>query len=240
VSGGELVILAPLEGEISDLLRRLGPGEPVAAPAPARIARYRRGEATVLAGWTGMGAAATERALDALLARRPAAVLHMGVAGALRRELGPGEAVLITAAARGGERLECPPAPALAARLLAAGAREGESVTVDAAVGDPARKCALALRHPTALVVEMETWWAARSASAAGVAFAGVRVVVDGLDQTLPDLSSALDEVGNPRPLRLAATLLRRPGTVRHLPALGRAFAQARARLTALGLAAIG
>ena len=204
---------------------------------PARVLRFSGPGGPVLAGWTGMGAAATRRALSTLLARAPRALLHLGVAGALRAELAPGDAVLVSAVWREGERRTCLTAPELASRL---GVRQGECVSVDALAGSPAAKTALAARYPQALVVEMETWWAAEAALAAGVPYLGLRVVVDRLDQPLPDLGAALDEAGNPRPLALAATLLRRPGTMRHLPAIGRAFAQARERLTALALAAIG
>lgn len=243
MSEGELLVLAPLESEVSDLLQalgRAGRGEPVAVASPARVLSFARPGGAVVVGWTGMGSAATQRALSALLARRPRALLHMGVAGALRRELAPGDAVLVSAVHRGQERRACELEPGLAARLAAAGARQGACVTVERPAGAPADKAALAARHPDALVVEMETWWAHEAARQAGVAFVGLRVVVDGLDQPLPDLGGALDEAGNPRPLKLAATLLRRPGTMRHLPAVGRAFARARERLTALGLTALG
>lgn len=234
-----LLVLSPLESEVADLLRALearGRGEPVAVAAPARVWRFARG-GEVLVGWTGMGATATRRALDGLLAARPAALLHLGVAGALRPDLEPGDAVVLTAVSFGPATRPCEPPGPWAERLEA---RRGPAVSVDAPVGTPAAKAALATAHPQALVVEMESWWAAEAAAAAGVPYLGLRVVVDRLDQVLPDLGGALDEAGNPRPLKLAATLLRRPGTVRHLPALGRAFAQARARLTSLALAAIG
>ncbi len=181
-----------------------------------------------------MGEAATRAAIASLAGRVPALV-HVGCAGALDPALDTGAALLVRRAVRdgvvGGDGvLELGPGP-----QTLAGLREGTAVTVGAIVGAPADKAALRARTGGD-VAEMETFEAVRAARAAGLAVTCLRVVVDRADEQLPDLTAGLDEVGRPRPLALARTLLRRPGATARLPRLAKAFGQAQAELTRLVL----
>jgi nucleoside phosphorylase len=167
----------------------------------------------------------------------------VGCAGALDPALDTGAGLLVRRVIRdgvvsgvvGGDgALELGPGPA-----ALAGLREGTSVTVGAIVSRPADKAALRTRTGGD-VAEMETFEAVRAARAAGLEVTCLRVVVDRADEQLPDLTAGLDEVGRPRPLALARTLLRRPGATARLPRLAKAFGQAQAELTRLVLLVAG
>ncbi len=205
------------------------------APAPASLAAFSlRDGRRLVAGWTGMGEAATRAAIASLAGRVPALV-HVGCAGALDPALDTGAGLLIRRVIRdgvvGGDGvLELGPGPP-----ALAGLREGCAVTVGAIVSAPADKAALRARTGGD-VAEMETFEAVRAARAAGLEVICLRVVVDRADEQLPDLTAGLDEVGRPRPLAMARTLLRRPGATARLPRLARAFGQAQAELTRLVL----
>lgn len=231
----DLVILTPLKAEAEPWLARLGPpeGAPLPLPAPACVRSFRVGAARVLAGWTGIGGDATTRVVEALAADPPRALLHAGVAGALSPSLRTGDLVLVErllldrpdAAA-----LEAGAALPLDAWFAGVPAVRGAALTVDRVVSSPAHKRAL-FERTGAAVVEMETWFAARAAEAADVPFAAVRVVCDGHDESLPDLTAALDPVGRPRALRLLRHLVARPATISALPRVAWSFAGAQQAL---------
>lgn len=205
--------------------------ETLIVPKPGALARYQVGELQVAAGYTGIGREATER-FFAALPEPPDAVLHLGVAGGLRGGLVAGDAVLCTQAYSDDEALECA-APERLAQLLAC-ARTGGCVTVGAVAGTPSAKRALGARYPEALVVEMETFWAARKAVELGVPSAFVRVVIDGVDDALPDLSPGLDSTGRPRPLAMLKHLATRPRAIGKLPKLASAFSRAQGTIAEL------
>jgi adenosylhomocysteine nucleosidase len=206
---------------------------------------------------TGIGADAATAATEALLtseAERADAWLSVGLAGALDPLLRSGDVVVASAvldaraaddvdAARDTEtsgtglvhrRIACaePAAHWLAERL-----REQPSLTVlRGAVLATARVLASAAdkqRHATAAVaVDMESGAIASAASAAGIAFLCVRVIVDEADMAIP--SSALSAVhtdGSVNAPGLALGLLRAPGEVPALIRLGRASQHARRSL---------
>lgn len=234
----DLVILTPLKAEAEPLLARLGPpdGSPLPLPAPACVRSYRVGPARVLAGWTGIGGDATTRVIEALGADPPRALLHAGVAGALSPALRTGDLVVCErllldrpdAAPLG--RPEGDAASPLDAWLAAVPTARGAALTVERVVTTAAHKRAL-FERTGAAVVEMESWFAARAAQAIDLPFASIRAVCDGHDETLPDLTAALDPVGRPQPLRLLRHLAARPGTLSALPRVARSFARAQAAL---------
>lgn len=205
-------------------------------PEPACVRRYRVGGATVLAGWTGIGAENTRRALQAAVrAGAPRAVLHLGVAGGLAPGLRTSDVVACDRLLRDGvDPIACD-APA----WLPRGAARGAALTVERVVTTAAAKRAL-FERTGALVVEMESFWAGETARALGVPLACVRVVVDEHDESLPDLTAALDQVGRPRTLRLLKQLVASPSTVAALPRLAQAFGRAQQALGRVAAAAIG
>jgi len=177
---------------------------------------------TVLVVETGVGTAATERALSWLLGEpqlgnvpyRPKLVLSAGFAGALKPDLRVGDLVLATesADARGDTWRttwpgDLPPGewqPPL---------RRGRLLTTSALVGDPQQKQLIGQRHD-ALTVDMESATVARLCCEHGVPFGCLRGVSD--DVTTP-LSPQLVEVlssGRVTAWRLLRSIARRPRLV--------------------------
>lgn len=227
-----LWLLAPLPGEL-DRLPRPSAAAPLSFPSPGLAWRWPSGGLA----FSGVGRRATRAALEALAGAGARRVLHLGCAGGLRAELRPGDAFWISAAHHEGERLECPGEEALRERLSLPVA---ECVTLRQVAGDPAAKRALAERYPAAAVVEMETFWAIEAAAELGLALSCLRVVVDRRDEPLPDLSSALDPLGRPKPLRMAWKIVSSPRTALKLPGVAKSFAAAQERLGALAERAQG
>jgi hypothetical protein len=236
----DLVLLTPLKAESEPLLALLGDpdGPALALPEPACVRPYRVGARRVLAGWTGIGAAATTRAVEELTKTRPLALLHLGVAGGLAPALRAGDVVVcdrVLVDGRGDEAIACAPEGPLSdwlARVVAAA--RGAALTVEHVVPSAEAKRAL-FERTGAQVVEMESFWAARAARAAGLPIACLRAVIDRQDESLPDLTSALDQVGRPRTLRLLRHLVARPGTIAALPRVARSFGVAQEALGRVG-----
>ena len=224
-------MLAPLPGEVERAPRGSG-AVALTLPAPGGGLRWgKRGLA-----WSGVGRRRTEAALEALAAAGAREVVHLGCAGALQPGLRAGDAFWIEAVSCEDEalpRLELPTSDPLRELLRAGGCSPlgAECVSVRAVAGSAAAKGALAARFPQAALVEMETYWAAAAAARLGLALVALRVVIDTREHELPDLSSALDELGRPRPLAFAARLVRRPATALALPGLAKAFGAAQRSL---------
>ncbi|MCX7932627.1 MAG: nucleoside phosphorylase [Rhodovarius sp.] len=177
--------------------------------------------------------AADPARLDALLAAvpRPAAMLSLGLAGALDPGLTPGTVLV----ADGIAGAEARPDPAWSAAIAAAtGARPALLAAVDALCATPAAKAAL--RAATgAAAVEMESHVVARHAARLGVPYAVLRAVADGAAEGIPPAATAaLDAEGRPALGRVLAALLRRP---RDVPALIRLARRSRTGLSALAAA---
>ncbi len=247
MSRSTLALLSPLRAELEPSLKALGTAERVEAPAPGSLwrVRPRRGGASeVLVGWSGVGRRATEAAVARLAELRPVRILHLGVAGGLDGGLQAGDALLLARIHHEGDQVSSDLTalgPGLVQALMAAGVRTGAvGVTVGRVVTTPASKRALAERYAGAAVVEMESFWAARAAAAAGVPLLCLRVVCDGAGEALPDLTAALDPVGRPRPLALLSHLARRPREALALPQIARAFGCAQRRLTEIATLAAG
>jgi nucleoside phosphorylase len=174
---------------------------------------------TVLVLETGIGRAATERALDWLLGRpllggvpyRPKVVLSAGFSGALRADYRVGDVLLATEVAdTAGNRWpttwpgELPSGewrpPLHRARLL----------TVSQLVGAPEAKRALGERHDAA-AADMEAAVVAQRCQAGGVPFSCVRVISDDVHTALSPRLVSLLAGGTVSPLRVALALLRNP-----------------------------
>jgi hypothetical protein len=128
----------------------------------------------------------------------------IGWAGGLRPDLAAGDIVLADAALNAqGQCAPCTP-------VSLPGARVGALLSVPAPLLTPQAK-----RTATscgALAVEMEAYPLAAWACAHHLPFIHARVILDTVNEALPDLGDALDAVGRVRPGRLAARLLARPG----------------------------
>ena len=232
----ELIVLTALAGEAEALLAGAAPFP--GAPAPGAFFRRTLASGrTVLVGFTGMGpAVARETARAAVRLGSP--LVLAGVGGALRPDLQPGDLVLLEASQRDASstsRMAFD--PALTAELgrvfEAAGLpfRRGESVELASIAGTGEQKRALAARVPGAAVVAMEDLAVLEVAREAGIPCAAFRVVVDRIDDKVPDLTGALDGAGRPRPLHFAAKIARSPTLALALPGLARSFLASRATL---------
>ncbi|NLF03140.1 MAG: hypothetical protein GX601_19425 [Anaerolineales bacterium] len=176
----------------------------------------------------GMGlasAAALCRSLDAR-AQLPSALALIGWAGGLSPTLAAGEGLLADAAFNPqGRRAPCVVAPL-------AGARVGPMLTVPAPLRTPEDKRTAG--RCGALAVEMEAYPLAVWAAERGVPFVHVRVILDPLDEALPEVGDALDPRGRVRVGALARQLIRQPQQaavlgrlVRHTRALSPALREA-------------
>jgi len=111
---------------------------------------------------------------------------------------------------------------------------DGSIHTSDRLIATAAEKAEL-FQTTGARAVDMETAVVRRAAQAAGIPFTAIRAVSDTADQALdPALLTVVDEVGRPRPLKVAALLVRRPNLV---PQLRRLEADSRKALAALAIA---
>jgi len=168
----------------------------------------------------GIGAPAARAAARHLLGRGVSALVSFGSAGALDPGLRAGRLLIPIAVrdARGNEvgvdsRFRGMIATMLRERGFAVDERP--LLQVDAAVTTPAEKAALRQCQWAAgsAAVDMESIAVAIVAAAAGVPFAGLRVVLDEAGQGLPsEVLASLDSRGRPVAGRLLAALAKRPG----------------------------
>jgi adenosylhomocysteine nucleosidase len=192
------------------------------------VERLSDGRRDVWAVETGVGPAASERALDWLLAQapRPAFVLSAGFSGALRPGLRVGDLLLADRVAdAGGGDWEATWPPSGAADLP-----RGRLLTVPSLVGDPAEKRRLGERFG-ADAADMETAAVARRCAAAGVPFGCLRAISDDVETPLSPALLGVLRGGRVGLLRLAGAVLRRPALVGELVRLERHTRRAAAAL---------
>ncbi|MGE0386720.1 MAG: purine phosphorylase [Gammaproteobacteria bacterium] len=208
---------------------RSAAGRPVAAGGSVTLARIQVHNC-------GVGPERAYRAACAAVRECGArALVSWGTAGALRPGLRPGTLLLPAAIASddGEPRATDPGWRARLGERLRAGCDfladdMAHSVRV---VGTAAAKAALA-EATGALAVDMESHAIARAAAELGVPFLAVRAIADDAHMPLPPAALDLvDHFGRPRPVRVAGTLLRRPGLIYTLIATRSAFAHALAAL---------
>lgn len=204
----DLLLAAAVTTELHPFARHLGLGEPLQDMARAR---HHGREIALLAA--GMGRAGDAAFVGALSQLRPAAVINVGVAGALDTALEPGTIVVVS-----DWRAPLQPHDTLAhadtalraqiCRSLDGGGvrwTEAPAVTVDAALHDPNERDAM---HSAtcAGIVEMEGASWAFCAGEEGIPFAALRVVSDQADRPLP---------GAKRPVGKRSWMLNDDGTAR-------------------------
>ncbi len=193
-----------------------------------------RAEAAVAARWgaqvgVGGGTAAGAARAAAALAPEVEALVSFGLAGALDPALGPGTLLVPALVEDAGEcwRTDA----ALCARL---GGCTGHVLRGGGAVLATAAAKAAARAATGADAVDLESAAVARAAAVRGLPFAALRAVCDPADQDLPRAAlAALDGGGRIGVLRVGLAVLRRPGEVPALLALGRQAAAARRALLA-------
>lgn len=157
-------------------------------------------------------AAVTTPALISALRESPAMILILGVCGGLRPDDRVGEVVVYTTCQDEAgqtyslnERLSAKLAPAW---------RRVKGITTARTLSQAQEKQTLAARWGVE-VVDMEGVPLLKAL--AGMPVVMVRVISDGGDRDLPDLSQAFDSQGNLRPWPLTLAMLRNPLAAAHL-----------------------
>ena len=199
----------------------------------------------MLLAQTGMGQQWAGASVEAVLAHsQVTAVISIGFSGALERQLRVGDLVLaselIGITGSGGDEIK--PTIYQADQELLHTAEEalrttplrvvlGPTVTAPSIIATPTGKQAMG-RQTGAVAVDMESYWVAKAISDRGLPFLAIRAISDAQEEPLPPLYQILDEEGNPRVRRVAAHLLREPGSLTALVRLSRNAARARRALT--------
>ena len=187
---------------------------------------------------SGIGSARAGRAAGKLLDRLPCVgVWSLGFAGGLESGLRRGDLVcadrLVRETGEGGAEGAGPPADRLAAALRTAGLRAHTGPVLT--VGVPLRSAAAkrsAYARTGAVAVEMEASGVAEAARARGVPWVALKVILDGVEDPLPEVTARCMTVeGNLAMGGLAAVLWAGGGSLGALWRLGRAAAGARRAL---------
>jgi len=208
------------------------------APTYSEYRTIRAAVADRLAGgWLRLALCGVGPARAAALCRRleradwSGGLALVGWAGGLAPGLAAGDVVMADAAVDGGgQRLPLAPAHLC-------GTWAGPLLCVDTPVVSHAQK--RAARATGAVAVEMEAYPIAAWAAKRGLHFVHARVILDTVEDTLPDLDGALDVLGRPVVGRLARRLLAQPGLLPSLWHLARRVAQCEPVLRGLARAVV-
>lgn len=205
-----------------------------------RAAAQRAGRPAPRLASAGLGAGRGAAAAAALIRQGATHLLSFGLAAGLDPAL-PAGAVLVAAEVRRAGQGTLIGDAAWADRLAAlTGAPGGALAHADAILASPANKAAL--RAATgAAAADMESHGVATAAAAAGLPWMALRAISDAAGEAVaPAALAAADEQGDIHIGAVLAALLRAPGQIGGLMALGRGTARARRslrRLADLGLA---
>ncbi|MEO0408813.1 MAG: phosphorylase [Cyanobacteria bacterium P01_A01_bin.135] len=181
------------------------------APQGAEYQAVRQGAARPPVA-IAMGKAAVAQ-LDALQPNPPSSVILLGLAGGLGPTQQPGDVVVcdkwVTAR---GKQLACPMAAEVRRTLGAGGfaTAGGTGLTSDRVICAAQEKQRLSQHYGTT-IVDMEGYWVLARLKEMEIPAAVVRVVSDGADGDIPDISTAVGPDGALRPLALAKQMGRSP-----------------------------
>ncbi|PZC47474.1 MAG: adenosylhomocysteine nucleosidase [Chloroflexi bacterium] len=209
----------------------------VIAALEAELPKMQLDGHTLVTGTTGIGHEGARSVTKGILDEHgPAAVLSLGFGGGLRDGLEAGSLVV-------SPRLQVEGQPSLDAdsSLLSAATESlknmgvpfqlGNCLTVDQVAGNAESKAALGSKTGAA-VVDMESYWIAWEAAAAGVPWLALRAIVDPLNRALPPFVVGKDGK-NIRDWVLPALkyILTTPAGIPNLAWLGLASRKARASI---------
>jgi adenosylhomocysteine nucleosidase len=236
VSRRPVAIVAGVPEELAGVRRALT-GARELSFGSRRAWRGRFGGLDVVLAVAGDGAPRARRVLDGLLTEVACgAVVGIGVAGGLTRDLAAG-ALVAAREVRAGAAMSRPD-PAFVRAAVAAGACEAIALSIPGLAANPDEKAALAAScagSPAIVDLESAAW--AREASVRGLPFGILRVVSDSWDEELPDfiLRSQRDD-GSVDRGRVAVRAIVVPSRVPALLKLSRRVREASAHLArALG-----
>ncbi len=182
-------------------------------------------------GWDvaigGGGAAGAAQAVETLLARGAKALVSFGLAGGIDPSLKPGRILVPRAVLVDGQPVPCDPALGRMLGGMTGHVILGADEMLETADSKRRRWRAL---HVNA--IDLESGPVARAAVARGLPFAVLRAVCDPANCSLPPAAKvALDNEGVIGVWRVLASILRAPGQIPELIALGRDAARARRAL---------
>ncbi len=180
---------------------------------------------------TGMGRVAEHAVRSVLEHVSPRVILSVGTSGGLNGDLQVGDVVLCKRVDQASQPpVGRPGATVFADAELIAMAQEagrkaalsvqmGGSVTVDEVAWGPEEKRRLRDwdGHD---VVEMESYWVGRAATARGIPFLAVRVVTDGAGATIPNIPGLMNNDGTMNPQNLLAYTAEHPEAIQALAAM--------------------
>jgi len=239
-----LALLGAVREEIIDLKRRMVLKE-VFTWQGCLVYQGKYGNKDVLLAQTGIGQQRAERAATFILARYPVTTLiSIGFAGALREELRTGDIILCSTLHCGNRwahepgRVRIHHSDASLVSLLSPEPKSsafrfyrGSSVTVSELVTTPEKKQTLGKTF-AADIVDMESYWVARIASARRVPFLGIRTVFDTASEDLSAFGQILNPDGQWHWSRALVYFLYHPEQLKTLPHFYRKAKQARKSLT--------
>lgn len=237
-----LLVLCPLAEEAVGVVARLAGREAARSEHAALAWKGRLAGRDVLVCVTGDGPARAGAAARAAALRGRAFVVA-GVAGALARDLRPGDLVAATAAydQASGARADAPRADVVA---VASGGRAAPVLTALRVAASPEERARLAAAWtPPPAAVDLETWPLVAAAATAGLPWAVLRAVSDAAEEELPPyLEASRRGDGSLDRGAVARAALARPWTLPTLARLRRRLARCSSLLADAceGLAASG
>jgi len=155
------------------------------------------------------------------------ALISFGLAGGLDPAWRPGAILVPAAVIEGGALYRTE--PALSALL---GGADSEMLYAgDSIAAEPAQKQRI-FQQSQCCAIDLESGAVARVASARGLGFAALRAICDPAERALPKAAlAALDSQGGMQIARIAWSVIRAPGQIPGLLAVGRDAAKAKAAL---------
>jgi adenosylhomocysteine nucleosidase len=234
-----VVIAAALAWEAREIVDSIV-GREIVRDGERRLWRGAEPSSEVWVLRTGIG---PERARDALAwalqTVKPAVLLSTGCGGAMAPDLSIGDVVVADeVVTRNG--LATPVARSWRERYAEAAAaagvnvRSGRMLSLASIVASAEEKRRIAA-ETRAVAVEMEAAAIGEWAAARGVEFAAARVILDPMEMSLsPEIAAMMTPSGAVSLRKLAVALVRRPGLLRELVALGSAARRCRTSLGAV------
>lgn len=232
-----IAIVAALDDELSSLRAKMLVDESIYRDA-ALLIRGRLFNQPAVVLRSGIGVPAMQQALELCFKEiAPQCVLHIGYCGGADPSLVVGDIVIATRVVDAAtdqtyatsENLVAKARDVCKQRELRSWA--GGVTTVGEFLQDPHEKAFVGTRYD-AIAVDMESAALAKACVMRDTPALVIRAVFDPLDMHVPDLSSVLDEAGNPEPLALAYRLITRPKELLHIPRLHYSACQARNSLS--------
>jgi adenosylhomocysteine nucleosidase len=187
---------------------------------------------------SGMGGAAAAAGARVLIGAGATALVSFGLAGGLDASLPPGAVCLPCEIVGLDGTIVATNAPWRARVESALGTRfpvaSGKLLSADRAIASIEEKAALH-RSTAAVAVDMESLGVAQVASAHGLPFIAIRVIVDGATDNLPRaVAAAADQSGHLNIWRLLGALARAPSDLAPLMRLGSRYRTASRSLSAV------